>query len=461
MKLSVAMIVKNEEVMLGACLDSVREADEIVVVDTGSTDKTVEIAKRRLCQVFTDYTWCDDFAGARNHAISKCTGDWILTIDADDTLAPGGMKKIRTAIAKNPEALCLNVEYKTAGGQNVHNIPVVYQKCKGVFWKGAIHNHLSVQALAHSGATILYGHSPAHKDDPDRAFRILKKEVQKDRTKPRETYYLAREYRYRHDWGQCLHWCDEYLKISLWGPEKADAYLMKARSLWQLQRGEEARDACLQAIKINTNFKEALIFMAEMVGPINRNNWMFMSEIADNSKVLFVRDKAEKPASYYETIYAKNKKVTRYDDIYKKVGGIIGERAILDIGCGQGKLNAYIKNYDGFDMVQNPYRVADIYTHDFGDYDVYVLLEVLEHLIKDIDVLRKIPANKPLIFSVPSFDDPSHVRMFTEQIVRWRYRDLIQISNITRFNFDATAHAWKTDFEATPSYILLCEAYKI
>jgi len=458
MKLSVAMIVKNEEVMLKDCLESVKGADEYIVVDTGSTDKTVEIAKEFGAQVYEDYKWEAHFAKARNHAISKCTGDWILSIDADDRMVEGGMETIRKAIKKNPEQVCFNVVFEEEKGTSTHRIPYLYKNCKEVFFKGAAHNYLSIPATMDSGVVIKYGYSPAHKGDPDRTFRILKKAVAEEPNKPREMYYLAREYRYRKDWINCLYLCDRYLKIGHWSPEVADTWLMKARCLWQLQRGEEARDACLMAIKYNTNFREACLFMAEMTGPINQDRWKLIAEFADNSNVLFARNKAEKPASYYEKI---NDVEPRYDYLYEKVGEIIGQRTMIDIGCGQGKLSEYIEKYDGFDMVQNPYRVGDIYTHDFGDYEVYVLLEVLEHLIRDIDVLNRIPSGKSIVFSVPSFDCPSHVRMFTEDIVRWRYRDLIKLTNITRFNFDDKNRKWKTDFPATPTYILLCEGQRI
>jgi len=212
------------------------------------------------------------------------------------------------------------------------------------------------------------------------------------------------------------------------------------------------------AIKYNTNFREACLLMAEMTGPINQDRWKLIAEFADNSNVLFARGKAEKPASYYEEVHDIE---PRYDYLYEAVGKIIGGRSVLDIGCGQGSLSQYIRNYSGFDMIKNPYQIGDIYTHDFGDYDVYVLLEVLEHLIRDIDVVKRIPVGKAMVFSVPSFDCPSHVRMFTEQVVRWRYKDLIKFTNITRFNFDDKNRKWKTDFPATPSYILLCEGQRV
>ena len=80
------MIVKNEESCLAKALESVKDADEIIVCDTGSTDRTIEIAKQYTDKVYTDYVWNDNFAEARNHAAKKCTGDYILIIDADEYL---------------------------------------------------------------------------------------------------------------------------------------------------------------------------------------------------------------------------------------------------------------------------------------------------------------------------------------------------------------------------------------
>lgn len=83
---SLCMIVKNEERTLGrvlACASSF--CDEIIVVDTGSTDRTVEIARQYGAKV-GHFTWCDDFAAARNYSFSLATGDWILWLDADDVL---------------------------------------------------------------------------------------------------------------------------------------------------------------------------------------------------------------------------------------------------------------------------------------------------------------------------------------------------------------------------------------
>ncbi len=87
MSLSVCMIVKNEEHCLARALDSVKElADELVVVDTGSTDRTKEIAVQHAANVY-DFPWRDNFSMARNFSLSKASGDWILVLDADEVIA--------------------------------------------------------------------------------------------------------------------------------------------------------------------------------------------------------------------------------------------------------------------------------------------------------------------------------------------------------------------------------------
>jgi tetratricopeptide (TPR) repeat protein len=91
------MIVRNEEAFLAQCLDSARDAvDEIIVVDTGSEDRTMEIARERGAKVFT-FPWQDDFSAARNEALNHARGDWILALDADEYLEEGAPQALRAA----------------------------------------------------------------------------------------------------------------------------------------------------------------------------------------------------------------------------------------------------------------------------------------------------------------------------------------------------------------------------
>jgi Flp pilus assembly protein TadD len=96
--LSFIMIVKNEEHCLGECLGAIHGvADEIVVVDTGSSDGTVAVAQEYGAKV-VEIPWDDDFAEARNRSIQEATGDWLLHLDADEIVDPAGVTRIRELI---------------------------------------------------------------------------------------------------------------------------------------------------------------------------------------------------------------------------------------------------------------------------------------------------------------------------------------------------------------------------
>ncbi|MBC7765100.1 MAG: glycosyltransferase family 2 protein [Hyphomonadaceae bacterium] len=91
--ISICMIVKNEQAVLARCLTCVKDiVDEIIIVDTGSTDSTKEIARRFTDNVY-DFEWIDDFSAARNKAFAKATMDYVLWLDADDVILAQDIKK--------------------------------------------------------------------------------------------------------------------------------------------------------------------------------------------------------------------------------------------------------------------------------------------------------------------------------------------------------------------------------
>ena len=111
MLISLAMIVKNEEAVLAHCLESVKSlADEIILVDTGSTDKTVDIAREFEAQVYL-FEWCDDFSAARNESLKHCNGDWVLILDADEAIDPIDHEKIKDACLR-PRADAYNLIHR-------------------------------------------------------------------------------------------------------------------------------------------------------------------------------------------------------------------------------------------------------------------------------------------------------------------------------------------------------------
>lgn len=102
-RISLCMIVRDEEQNLARCLESVREVvDEVCVVDTGSTDATVEIAHRHGARV-EHFEWCDDFSAARNASLGMATGDWVLVLDADEAIEdPAARSRLEAFAAAHP-----------------------------------------------------------------------------------------------------------------------------------------------------------------------------------------------------------------------------------------------------------------------------------------------------------------------------------------------------------------------
>jgi glycosyltransferase involved in cell wall biosynthesis len=294
--ISAVLIVKNEEALLPRCLESLKGLDSIVIVDTGSTDKTIEIAKQYTDQVYTDFTWCDNFAAARNHAKSKCKSDWILSVDADEILHDVGAVKEAVAIAESRKDLAVDVKLIAENQDQWFLFPRLFKNCEQVWWEGAVHNTLSIVGSSIGNVTITVGFSPAHKNDPDRAFRILKKEAAA-RPTPRILYYLGREYSYRNEYENCVVTLGKYVQVSNFLAEKADAFLVMSQAYWNMKMPNDARDACVQALIINANFKEAILFMARLAGDgagnerwqKNADQWKRMAMTADNSDVLFIR----------------------------------------------------------------------------------------------------------------------------------------------------------------------------
>src|SRR3990167_11155445 len=121
-RLSLCMIVKDEERFLPACLESVRGlVDELIIVDTGSSDKTKEIAQRFINKVggkLLDFVWINDFSAARNESLKHATGDWILVLDADEVIAHRDHETIQNAISqavKDKTTTAFSVQHRDYG----------------------------------------------------------------------------------------------------------------------------------------------------------------------------------------------------------------------------------------------------------------------------------------------------------------------------------------------------------
>ncbi len=142
-RLSVCLITKNEQQFLGQSLESVRAvADQIVVVDTGSTDRTVEIAQSLGAEVH-HFKWCDDFSAARNAALEQARGDWILILDADEEL-PADQHARLLADMRNDKLIAFRLPMINRGKENEGRafVPRLFRNAPGVHFRGRIHEQI-------------------------------------------------------------------------------------------------------------------------------------------------------------------------------------------------------------------------------------------------------------------------------------------------------------------------------
>lgn len=143
--ISACMIVKDEAENLATCLAALDGiADEIVVYDTGSTDATVEIARRAGATVL-EGEWADDFATARNAALAACTGTWVLWIDADEIIH-GDKHDLRKVLQRNPHVDTISVSIDNLDGAGVavaysHQAARLFRRERG-HWAGRLHERV-------------------------------------------------------------------------------------------------------------------------------------------------------------------------------------------------------------------------------------------------------------------------------------------------------------------------------
>lgn len=195
---SLCMIVKNEQEFIGRCLESIADlVDEIIVLDTGSTDDTKSIANQFTPNIY-DFCWIDDFAAARNAAFDKATMEYILWLDADDVLDVENRDKfaaLKETLDSSVDSVTM--EYQLAFDE-YGNVTFSLRRNRLVKrsnkfrWIGPVHEYLEVWGnIYHSDVEVM--HKSGHRDS-DRNMKIYKKRLSKgEKFSPRDMYYFANE----------------------------------------------------------------------------------------------------------------------------------------------------------------------------------------------------------------------------------------------------------------------------
>jgi LmbE family N-acetylglucosaminyl deacetylase len=168
----------------------------------------------------------------------------------------------------------------------------LFRNSPDIYWCQDIHKHLNVPGEGEQvgNVEIVFGWSPAHANDPDRALRILEKVVrQEGDAAGRNLYYLGREYWYKGRCEEATKTLGRYVQVSGWPAEKAESFLIMSQAYSRLGLDEDAKDAALQCLKINPNFKEAIEWMAGIVPLEHAMQWKRMARTANNNDVMWDR----------------------------------------------------------------------------------------------------------------------------------------------------------------------------
>lgn len=215
MYISQCIIVKNEENSVRNCLSHLQSiVDEQIVVDTGSTDRTVEIAKSLGAKVF-HFEWIDDFSAARNYALDKAKGDWVIFLDCDEYFSKDSVPLIRKCIKdygehKNVEGLIsdfINIKSNGEIISTAKNISSrIYKRKSYIRYKNKIHETLvnknrtdespvlvdvsNILKIFHTGYDK---EIVKEKNKNERNIELLKRELEKDPANIKLNYYLSRQ----------------------------------------------------------------------------------------------------------------------------------------------------------------------------------------------------------------------------------------------------------------------------
>ena len=266
MELSLCMIVRNEEKNLEACLLSVQDAvDEIIILDTGSVDATKDVA-RRFTQHVADYVWTDDFSAARNASMALATKPYILWLDADDVLEPAHKEKLRMIkdrLDGSVDAVMMpyHCAFDESGAPSlVFERERIVRRAAGFRFESAVHEAMAVSGnVIHED--IVIRHTGRHgEQSAQRNLAIYEKQLAAGmRLKARDWYYYARELKNCGRIGQAIQAFETFLaREDGWIENRIDACILLGECLEAEGETDRARLSYLSALGCVAPRAEAL-----------------------------------------------------------------------------------------------------------------------------------------------------------------------------------------------------------
>jgi glycosyltransferase involved in cell wall biosynthesis len=270
--LSLCMLVKNEERNLPRCLDSVGDlAGEVIVVDTGSTDATPGIAASYGAKVVPfDFSFVD-FAAARNQALARATGRWILVLDADETLDRASGPMIESLIARDENAgyFLERHNYSSDSAKATRDYVVrLFRNCPNHRYRGRVHEIVDASIVEAGGRLTKTGIRIDHNYASDRDARrrrnhwyieILKEEIAADPSDDSRLDFLAAEYHQLEMFNEAAKIAERIVQLRPLD-SRAHLFLGTYRLLYQHDLAR-ARVDFSQALKLRPGYAEAESFL--------------------------------------------------------------------------------------------------------------------------------------------------------------------------------------------------------
>ncbi len=335
--ISLCMIVKDEEAVLDKCLKSVHDlVDEIIIVDTGSTDKTKEIAKKYTDKIY-DFKWVDDFAKARNYSFSKATKDYIFWLDADDYMPEEDRKKfkeLRKTIDGSVDIYTMIYIYSRDKNGNPTYVQRKHRLLKrenNYKWESPIHEFINPTGkIKQTDIKII--HNKIKINDPKRNRRIFEKMIKEGhKFTLREEFCYAREFYYSKEIPEAIDKYERFVKKTIGEYQKnkhclylallelSDCYNMIGNSqkeldtLFLILKNQLPTVKCLY--KIGDNFRRQKKY----------NQAVYWLELAENTKDNSNNPEYEKYLVYLDlgVCYYYLKEYQKAYDTNEKAGKII------------------------------------------------------------------------------------------------------------------------------------------
>lgn len=341
--ISLCMITRNEEGFLERCLNSVKSiVDEIIIADTGSTDSTKDIAKRFNAKVI-DIRWGDDFSAARNESLKHATKDWILVLDADETISAGDIERIKKLTEdKKVDGYKLIQRNYSGKGEFADSYeesrgfagflpsPLVrlFQNNKGYHFTNIIHEVIE-DSIRKMGGNIALADIPIHhlsalknkefQEQKDKQYiEMEKKQIRLRPDYPKPYYELGKIHLQKNEFEKSAEYFEKALELLKGCKEKLAIhdfiYLDLGEAYIQLREFEKAKPLIESAISLNPNHISAYFYLGLIYDEKNDID----NAINSYEKAVMINPRAENAYNNLAVLYIKKKEYGKAHNILLK-----------------------------------------------------------------------------------------------------------------------------------------------